>query len=177
MMALASVDLISESVAEDLKLKQDLFSALAQCCRPDTILTTDTSGLPISEIATGISHPARFAGMHFANPPQIMLLAEIIKGEHTSEATCELLIALAHRLGKYPIFARQDVPGLIAARLQCALIREALHLLEAGIATPADIDAAVKHGLGLRWAFLGPLELVDLGGVDVRAVPASRRDI
>ena len=164
---LSSVDLISESVAEDLEVKQDLFRSLDRLCHDETILTTNTSGLLISNIATAVSHPERLAGMHFATPPQVMPIMEIIKGERTSDATCELLLELAQVLHKHAVFVRKDVPGFIGNRLQGALIREAFHLIEEGIASPADIDAMMKHGLGLRWAFLGPLEGMDLGGLDV----------
>ena len=165
--ALSSVDLISESVTEDLEVKRDLFHSLDGLCARETILTTNTSGLPISHIATSVSIPERFAGMHFANPPQVMPIMEVIKGDRTSDATCELLLALAQVLHKHAVFVRKDVPGFIGNRLQGALLREALHLIEEGVASPADIDAMVKHGLGLRWAFLGPIEGMDLGGLDV----------
>jgi len=164
---LSSVDLVSESVVENLAVKQELFGVLDHLCHREAILTTDTSGLPITAIATALANPARFAGMHFYNPPHLMPLVEIIKGDHTSDTTCALLLALAQRLHKQAVFVQKDVPGFVANRLQVALLREALHLIEAGIASPADIDTAMKHGLGLRWAFLGPLEIMDLAGLDV----------
>ncbi len=164
---LAAVDMVSESIVEHLETKQELLRALDLICPSHTLLTTNTSGLPISEIATALAHPARFAGMHFANPPHIIPMVEIIKGAGTSDATCERLTALAERLGKQPVWVQQDVPGFIANRLQFAIIREALHLIESGVASPADVDAAVKHGIGLRWALLGPLEIMDVGGLDV----------
>ena len=164
---LAQVDLISESIAENLEVKQDIFRQLDEICDAKTLFTTNTSGLSISQIATAVSHPERFAGMHYFNPPQIVPALEIIKGESTSDATCEVLIALAKQMQKQPILVQKDVPGFVASRLQFAVVREALHLLEEGIASPADIDAVMKHGLGLRWALLGPLEIADLGGLDI----------
>ena len=164
---LAQVDLISESIAENLEVKQDIFRKLDKICDAKTLFTTNTSGLSISQIATAVSHPERFAGMHYFNPPQIVPALEIIKGEETSDATCEVLIALAKQMQKQPILVQKDVPGFVASRLQFAVVREALHLLEEGIASPADIDAVMKHGLGLRWALLGPLEIADLGGLDI----------
>ncbi len=164
---LATVQLVSESVAEDLAVKRELWGKLERLCHPEAILTTDTSALPITSIAAALSNPARFAGMHFANPPHLMPLVEIIKGDGTAEATCEVLLALTQRLHKQPVLVRKDVPGFIANRLHVALIREALHLIEAGIASPADIDTAVKNGLGLRWAFTGPFEFMDLAGLDL----------
>ena len=164
---LAQVDLISESIAENLEVKQDIFRKLDEICDAKTLFTTNTSGLSISQIATAVSHPERFAGMHYFNPPQIVPALEIIKGEATSDATCEVLIDLAKQMQKQPILVQKDVPGFVASRLQFAVVREALHLLEEGIASPADIDAVMKHGLGLRWALLGPLEIADLGGLDI----------
>ncbi len=164
---LAQVDLISESIAEKLEVKQDIFQKLDEICAAKTLFTTNTSGLSISQIATAVSHPERFAGMHYFNPPQIVPALEIIKGQATSDATCEVLIDLAKQMQKQPILVQKDVPGFVASRIQFAVVREALHLVEEGIASPADIDAVMKHGLGLRWALLGPLEIADLGGLDI----------
>ena len=164
---LAQVDLISESIAENLEVKQDIFRKLDEICDAKTLFTTNTSGLSISQIATTVSYPERFAGMHYFNPPQIVPAMEIIKGKETSDATCEVLMDLAKQMQKRPILVQKDVPGFVASRLQFAVVREALHLVEEGIASPADIDAVMKHGLGLRWALLGPLEIADLGGLDI----------
>ncbi len=165
--ALAAVDLISESIAENLEVKQEIFRKLDEICDAETLFTTNTSGLSISEIATAVSHPERFAGVHFFNPPEIVPAVEVIKGEATSDATCKVLIDLLKQMQKQPILVQKDVPGFVASRLQFAVVREALHLVEEGIASPADIDAVMKHGLGLRWALLGPLEIADLGGLDI----------
>ena len=165
--ALAQVDLISESIAENLEVKQDIFRTLDQVCNSDTLFTTNTSGLSISQIAAAVSHPERFAGVHFFNPPEIVPAVEVIKGAETSNATCEVLINLLKLMQKQPILVQKDVPGFVASRLQFAVVREALHLVEEGIASPADVDAVMKHGLGLRWALLGPLEIADLGGLDI----------
>ena len=164
---LAGVQLVSESIAEDLPAKQALFEALDGLCGGATVFTTNTSGLSISRLAEAVSQPQRFAGLHCANPAHIIPVAEIIKGEETSDATCEVLTALARRLGKRPVLVQREVPGFISNRLQFALLREALHLIEAGVASAADVDAAIKHGIGLRWALFGPLEIADLGGLDV----------
>ena len=164
---LTQVDLISESIAENLEVKQDIFRQLDEICDAKTIFTTNTSGLSISQIATAVSHPERFAGVHFFNPPEIVPAVEVIKGAETSDVTCEDLIDLLKLMKKQPILVQKDVPGFVASRLQFAVVREALHLVEEGIASPADIDAVMKHGLGLRWALLGPLEIADLGGLDI----------
>ena len=165
--ALAQVDLISESITENMEVKQDIFRKLDEICDTETLFTTNTSGLSISEIAAAASHPERFAGVHFFNPPEIVPAVEVIKGEATSDSTCEVLIDLLKQMQKQPILVQKDVPGFVASRLQFAVVREALHLVEEGIASPADVDAVMKHGLGLRWALLGPLEIADLGGLDI----------
>ena len=165
--ALAEVDLISESIAENLEVKQDIFRKLDEICDAKALFTTNTSGLSISQIAAAASHPERFAGVHFFNPPEIVPAVEVIKGAETSDATCTVLIDLLKLMKKQPILVQKDVPGFVASRLQFAVVREALHLVEEGIASPADIDAVMKHGLGLRWALLGPLEIADLGGLDI----------
>ncbi len=164
---LAPADVISESIVEALETKQKLFQSLDEICAQETIFTTNTSGLSISKIATVVSHPTRFAGMHYVNPAHIVPIVEIIKGEKTSDTTCELLMDVAKRIRRHPVLVKKDIPGFIANRIQFAVIREALHLVEEGIASPDDIDAVVKHGIGLRWALLGPLEIADLGGLDV----------
>ena len=165
--ALAEVDLISESIAENLEVKQDIFRKLDEICDAKTLFTTNTSGLSISQIATVVSYPERFAGVHFFNPPEIVPAVEVIKGTETSDATCEILTDLLKLMKKQPILVQKDIPGFVASRLQFAIVREALHLVDEGIASPADIDAVMKHGLGLRWALLGPLEIADLGGLDI----------
>lgn len=164
---LAGVQLVSESIAENLPAKQALFRALDELCGDATIFTTNTSGLSISRMAEKMSRPQCFAGLHCANPAHIIPAVEIIKGKDTSDATCELLMALAYRLGKQPVLVQREVPGFIGNRLQFALLREALHLIETGVASAADVDASIRHGLGLRWALLGPLQIADLGGLDV----------
>ena len=164
---LSGVHLVSESIVEDPAAKQAMFRALDGLCGGTAVFTTNTSGLSISRLADAVSQPQRFAGLHCANPAHIIPVAEIIKGEETSDATCEVLTALARRLGKRPVLVRREVPGFISNRLQFALLREALHLIETGVASAADVDAAIKHGIGLRWALFGPLEIADLGGLDV----------
>ena len=164
---LAAVQLVSESIAENLAAKQALFRELDALCSRNTIFTTNTSGLSITRIAEATTRPQCVAGLHCANPAHIIPAVEIIKGEKTSDATCEVLIALAYRLGKRPVLVQREVPGFIANRLQFALLREALHLVESGVASAADVDATIRHGLGLRWALFGPLEIADLGGLDV----------
>lgn len=164
---LAPADFVIESIVEDLDAKHQLFRSLTRICRPDSILTTNTSWLSISQMAEASSPPERFAGFHFLNPAHIIPLLEVIPGEATSDETVDLAMGLARRIGKQPIVVRKEVPGYVSVRLQAAVVREAVHLVEEGVATSQEIDTAMKDGLGVRWALLGPLEIADLGGLDV----------
>lgn len=164
---LADVDFICEAVTEDINVKQEVFSKASRICREDVILTTNTSGLSITKLATAVSNPGRFAGMHWWNPPHIMPLIEVIKGDQSSEETCMTVMDICRKLGKKPAFVRKDIPGFIGNRLQMALLREVMNILELGAATPEDIDMVTKYGPGARWALYGPCEVADLGGLDV----------
>ena len=164
---LAPADFVIESIAEDLDAKNQLFRSLTRICRPDAILTTNTSWLSISQMAESASPRERFSGFHFLNPAHIIPLLEVIPGEATSDRTVDLAMGLARRIGKQPIVVRKEVPGYVSVRLQAAVVREAIHLVEEGVATSEEIDTAMKEGLGVRWALLGPLEIADLGGLDV----------
>ena len=164
---LSSVDLLSESIPEDLEVKQDCYRYLSQICSSSAILTTDTSGLSISRMAGSVSQPERFAGLHFLNPAHIIPLVEVIQGKATSSETIQLLMEFSRKIGKKPILVEKEVPGFVAARIQAAVLREALYLVEEGVVSTDAVDTAVKEGLGLRWALLGPLEIADLGGLDI----------
>jgi len=163
--ALDGCHFVSESVPEDLTLKRDVFAALDRLAPRDAVLSTDTSGLPISAIASATQRPERVVGFHWMNPPHLMPAVEVIRGERTADAIVDLTCELARHIGRVPIRVEKDVPGFLWNRLQLALIREALHVVEQGIATPEAVDQAITTGLGLRWAAVGPLRLMDLGGL------------
>jgi 3-hydroxybutyryl-CoA dehydrogenase len=163
----AVADLVVEAAREDLALKEELFARLDAVCPPAAVLTTNTSGLSISRMAARTGRPALVAGLHFWNPPHIIPLVEVTRGEQTAAQTSDLLVGLVRRLGKQPVLVRHDVPGFVGNRLQFAVLREALHLLETGVASAEDIDAAMTAGPGLRYGLLGPLRTADLGGLDV----------
>jgi 3-hydroxybutyryl-CoA dehydrogenase len=163
--AVAPADFVSENAPEDLALKQAVFRELDALASSSAVLTTNTSGLSISQIAAATSAPERVVGLHWLNPPHLMLPVEIVKGERTSEAAMAATCELARRAGRFPIRVERDVPGFLWNRLQLSLVREALHIVEQGIATAADVDLAVQWGLGLRWAAAGPFRVVDLAGL------------
>jgi len=163
--AVRGCQFVSESVPEDLTVKRALFAALDQHAPPEALLTTDTSGLSVGAIAAATTRPQAVVGFHWMNPPHLMPPVEVIRGEHTAEAALDLTCALATRIGRIPIRVERDVPGFLWNRLQLALVREALHVVEEGIAGPEAVDQAITAGLGLRWAAVGPLRLMDLGGL------------
>jgi len=161
------VDLVIEAVSESMSVKQEMFRRFDEWCSPTAVLASNTSGLSITQIATATRRPELVAGMHFWNPPHIVPLVEVTRGRQTGDATADLLMDLARRVGKRPILVRHDVPGFVGNRLQFAVMREALHILQEGIASAADIDVAMTAGPGLRYGFLGPLLTADLGGLDI----------
>ncbi len=164
--SLADRDIIIESIIEDLEIKQDFWARLSRIVSPECILTTNTSGLPIDSIAKDIEGTHRFLGMHWVNPAHLIPFIEIIRGTATDDASTEAVTELAHKVGKKTAVCKKDVPGFIFNRIQLAVIRECISLVEQGIATPEDVDNTVKYGLGFRYAAIGPFEVVDLGGID-----------
>jgi 3-hydroxybutyryl-CoA dehydrogenase len=155
-------DLVIEAAPEVLDLKKSIFKQLDEICRPDAILATNTSSLPISEIATAVKNPGRFIGIHFMNPVPVMKGVEVIVGKMTSPATLEAAKEYVKKIGKEPCEA-QDHAGFIVSRLVDALMNEAFWCVMDGN-KPAEVDKAVKLCLNHP---MGPLELCDLAGADV----------
>lgn len=163
--AVREAEFVSENVPEDLGLKQALFRELERLAPAEAILSTDTSGLSITAIASAIERRDHVVGFHWLNPPHLMLPVEVNRGAETSEATMQATVALAERIGRRPLRVERDVPGFLWNRLQLPLVREAIHIVEQGIAGPQDVDLAVQWGLGLRWAAAGPFRIMDLAGL------------
>lgn len=163
MEALQDVHLIIECVNEDMFLKKKLFSEFYTWCTPETIAATNTSSLSITEIASAAKYPEKVIGLHFFNPVPLMKLLEIIRGVKTSEETLQRSLDFAHAIEKEPVIAK-DSPGFIVSRLLDTFINEAATMVDEGVASPEDIDKAVRLGLNHP---MGPLELGDLIGWDV----------
>jgi 3-hydroxybutyryl-CoA dehydrogenase len=163
----AAADFVVEAVFENLPLKQDLFGRLDAICGPEVILATNTSVMSITEIAARTARPERVVGTHFWNPPHLIPLVEVVPGRHTSPATMDKTFALLAALGKHPVRVKQDVPGFVGNRLQHALWREAVSIVERGIAEAEVVDEVVKFGFGARLPVLGPLENAELVGLDL----------
>lgn len=161
----APPDLVLESIVEDLDAKIDVLGDAARRW-PNAILATNTSALSITKLGEGAGAPERTIGTHYWNPPLLMPLVEVISGENTSPETADRVIATLRALGKRPVHAERDVPGFVWNRLQLALLREALWIVENGVATPDVVDEIVRDGLARRWRLTGPFETVALGGPD-----------
>ena len=165
--AVSQADFVEEAIGEDLALKQDFFKRLDQLCHERAILATNTSVISPTEIAEKSKHRERIVGTHFWNPPHLIPLVEVVKAKETSNETMEKTMALMAAVGKKPVWVKKDVPGFLANRLQHALWREAISIVEQGIADPAEVDEAVKNSFGLRLPVLGPMENADLAGLDL----------
>ena len=165
--AVRDADYVVEAVLEDLPLKQKLFAEIEKHVRPDTILASNTSVIPITRIMQGLKRRERALGTHWWNPPYIVPLVEVIETQWTSPATVDFTMELHRDAGKKPAHVKKDVPGFIGNRLQHALWREAVALVEHGICDAETVDDVVKASFGRRCAVLGPLENADLVGTDL----------
>jgi 3-hydroxybutyryl-CoA dehydrogenase len=135
--------------------------------RPQTIFATNTSGLSPTAIAEAIERKDKFVVAHFWNPPHLMPLVEVVPAKHTSQETVDITWQLMEKIGKKPVALKREALGFIGNRLQLALLREALYIVESGIATQEAVDTTVKYSLGRRLSVTGPLESADLGGLDI----------
>jgi 3-hydroxybutyryl-CoA dehydrogenase len=160
-------DYVVEAIVEDLPLKQKLFAEIERHVRPDTILASNTSVIPITSIMEGLKARERALGTHWWNPPFLVPLVEVIETQWTSPETVAWTMELHRIAGKKPAHVKKDVPGFIGNRLQHALWREAIALVENGICDAATVDAVIKASFGRRLAVLGPLENADLVGTDL----------
>lgn len=166
MLGFETVDFLIEAILEKIDVKHNFWREASRIVRPDALLASNTSGLSITRIAEVIENPERFAGMHWINPPHIIPLVEVISGTKTSPETAQAIYDLSLEVGKKPVMVK-DAPGFVLNRIQFAILRECLHIVEEGIASIEDTDNVMKHGLGIRYACLGPFEVADLGGLDI----------
>jgi 3-hydroxybutyryl-CoA dehydrogenase len=160
---LSACGAVIEAALEDAPVKKKIFSDLEKVCSPDALLATNTSSLSVTSLASGLSSPGRFIGIHFFNPPHLMKLVEVVPGRWTSEAALGAALALAEKLGKHPVVAK-DTPGFIVNRLARPFYGEALRAMGEGVASFEEIDRIVRLEGGFR---MGPFELMDLIGIDV----------
>lgn len=167
------VDLVIECIPEKLAPKQALFADLVARARPDTLLTSNSSSFPISAIGEGLTTPERLLGLHFFMPAHLVPLVEVVMSERSGLAQAEALQAFMRACAMVPVLVRKDLPGFLANRLQHALAREAFALIDAGIASPEDVDVAVRFGFGFRFLAAGPVLQRDHAGLDVHCAAAA----
>lgn len=164
--AVADADLIIEVVPERWDIKEKLYQQLATISKKNAVWASNTSGMPINKLAALTDRPELFVGAHFFMPAHLVPLVEVIQGDATKLEVVNALMALLREAGKSPVHVKMDIPGFIGNRLQHALAREAMSLLQKGVASAEDIDTVVKTSLAIRLVFTGPIEQRDLNGLD-----------
>jgi 3-hydroxybutyryl-CoA dehydrogenase len=162
--AAADADIVVEAVFEQLEIKQEVFRSLDQLCRPDAVLATNTSAIPITQIAAATGRPESVVGTHFFSPVPMMKLCELVRGLATSDATLATARAFAEEIGKTCVVVNRDVAGFVTTRLITAFVVEAVRLVESGVISAEDLDIACRLGFGHP---MGPLATADLTGVDI----------
>ncbi len=165
--AVSGARFVVEAIAEQLDLKQKLFQEMDEICPQETILATNTSVISITEIAAKAQGRKRIVGTHYWNPPYLIPLVEVVPGEGTASHTVDLTYDLLKSVGKHPVKVKKDVPGFVGNRLQHALWREAISIVDQGIADPATVDEVIRNSFGIRLPVLGPLETADMVGLDL----------
>jgi 3-hydroxybutyryl-CoA dehydrogenase len=171
--AVRDADLVTEAVFEDLPTKTDIFHEMEKFCSPECLLASNTSSFPMTQISAQMEKPDRAIVTHWMNPPYLVPLVEVVPGEKTSEETYKTAHEILVKIKKVPVKVQKEVLGFLVNRIQSAMNREVYHLLEVGAASAEDIDRAVVTSLGFRLAFLGPLLVRDLAGLDVECKVAD----
>lgn len=169
----AAIDLVVECIPEKLAPKQALFAELERRARPDCVLSSNSSSFPISAIGDGLDSAERMLGLHFFMPAHLVPLVEVVLGARSSAPLAAALSQFMRACGMVPVLVKKDMPGFLANRLQHALAREAFALIDAGVATPEDVDAAVRFGFGFRFLAAGPVLQRDHAGIDVHCPAAA----
>ncbi len=161
------VALAIECAPEKLDLKRAIFAEIERLAPPDAILGSNSSSFPISDIAAGLATRARMLGLHFFLPAHLVPAVEVVRGEATDESVWRRAAEIMRACGKVPVMVKKDIPGFLANRIQHALMREAFALIDAGLATPEDVDNAVRYGFGFRYVAAGPILQKDFAGLDI----------
>ena len=164
--ALDGAEVVLEAVPEKLELKQEVFPQFEQHVAEDAILASNTSGIPITKIAEVCERPSRVVGMHWSNPPHLIPMIEVIPGERTEQRVIDDTTELVRRFGYHPV-VEKEVPGFVENRILYAILRECLDLVDRGIIDPEGLDLNVRWGIGYKLAVIGPMELLDMAGLDI----------
>ena len=163
----AGTELVIETVSEDREIKRSVFETVVSAAPEDAVLASNTSGIPITELGAFVPDPERVVGCHWWNPPYLLPLVEVVRGEETAETTVDRTVEYVEAVDRDPIVVERDVPGFVWNRIQFAVMRECAHLVEEGVASLEDVERAVRDGYALRTAAVGPFETADLSGVDL----------
>jgi 3-hydroxyacyl-CoA dehydrogenase len=165
--SLEGADVVLEAIPEKLELKQDVFADIEQHVADDAVLSSNTSGIPITKIAEKLEHPERVIGMHWSNPPHLIPMIEVIPGERTNEATIAAAQGLIERIGYRASQLNKEVPGFVENRVLYAIMRECLALVDEGVIDAEELDLNVKWGIGYKLAVIPPMQLLDVAGLDI----------
>jgi 3-hydroxybutyryl-CoA dehydrogenase len=169
----SNVGLVVEAATEDLPLKQRLFAEVEALARTDVPIATNTSNFPIGEVGKHLKHRGRVLGMHFFMPAHLVPLVEVVSSDATDPNIAQKVTALMRQLGKAPIWVKKDVPGFVGNRIQHAMMREALYLIQDGIVSAEDVDTAVRFGFGFRFIACGPILQKEMSGWDTNYLVGS----
>jgi len=170
--AVSGAEFVLEAVPERVELKREVFARLEALAAPDAILATNTSGIPVTEIAQDLLHPERVIGMHWSNPPHLIPMIEVVPGAATAERVRQALVEMIETIG-YEAVVEREVPGFVENRILYAILRECLSLVEQGVVSQADMDTCVRWGIGYKLAVIGPMRLLDMAGLDIYQSVAS----
>jgi len=165
--AVSQADFVMEAVSENLDLKRKVLQRLEEHCPARVVITSTTSSYRVGDMAVALEHPERFLAIHFWNPPYVIPVVEVMPGDSTSAQAVKTTFTILEKAGKVPALVKKDTAGFIGNRLQHALRREAIAMVAEGIASPEDVDLVTRLSFGLRLPVVGPLETVDLGGLDL----------
>lgn len=163
--ALESVGLVIEAVPERIDIKRDVLSKIEALVDDGVVIATNTSGIPITEMAKGMQTPSRFVGMHWSNPPHLIPMIEVIPGEQTEQSVVDGMVQTVRDIGYEPV-VEKEIAGFVENRVLYAIMRECVALVEAGIISQRDLDTCVKWGIGYKLAVVGPMRLLDMAGLD-----------
>jgi 5-formyl-3-hydroxy-2-methylpyridine 4-carboxylate dehydrogenase len=171
--AVEGAELVVEAVPERAEMKAAVFAELDEAAPADAILASNTSGIPITDIQQSVRDPGRVVGMHWSNPPHVIPVIELIAGEGTDPGVVERLRVLVEQMGLVPVRLKKDVPGFVENRVLYAIMRESLALVDDGVVSPEDLDSCVRWGIGFKLSVIGPIELLDVAGLDIYHAVAS----
>ena len=171
--ALKNADFVLETIPEKLETKQAFFRKVDPKVGLDIVLASNTSGISITSLGEVCEHPKRVIGMHWSNPPHVIPVIEVIRGEQTDDGTVAATHQLIEEINMIPVEVLRDVPGFVENRILYAIMREALHLIEQGVASPEAVDTITKWGIGYKLSVIGPMELLDMAGLDIYHSVAS----